>query len=427
MNSKGAWLDRLSVFLEQASKMGLGIISSLFVARHLGPNTFGDLSVLLALATISGSLARLGLDGVLLKKISESQQETKSLLSSGFFLLLAASLINTIFLITYGALSGFDIKNIFALTLIGGSLFFQAFSVLDTKFILEGAARRGALVRTITSFAINGLKILGSLYGLDIIFFATLIPLETALIAIGYVTYTTARATRETLRRTEFNGDSAISLLASGWPLMITTMAVAMYGKLDQILLSHYHGAATTGIYSAATKIYESWIVIPYLLTTQHIPKLVHAKNIGNAALIAESAAMYRFNTWLSFIFCGSIAISSEKFVSMAYGSKYTETAKVLPIVMLSGIAATVISCNTRFLISINCEKQIAIRAISAMAFSVLLNFALIPSHGIHGAALANFAALIFSGFLMDLLPLRGNRELRSVKFEALTRIRQKT
>ena len=57
------------MFAEQILRMIAGLLVGIWVARYLGPEQFGVFSYAIAFAAIFGSIAKLGLDGIVVRDL----------------------------------------------------------------------------------------------------------------------------------------------------------------------------------------------------------------------------------------------------------------------------------------------------------------------------------------------------------------------
>ncbi len=64
-------LNILWLSLDKVFKLVVGLIVGMWVARYLGPSQWGELNYVLAFVTITATVAKLGMDGFLVKEILE--------------------------------------------------------------------------------------------------------------------------------------------------------------------------------------------------------------------------------------------------------------------------------------------------------------------------------------------------------------------
>ena len=61
-------------------------------------------------------------------------------------------------------------------------------------------------------------------------------------------------------------------LLKDSWALLLSSIAVVVYMKIDQIMLGQMVGDEAVGIYSAAVRVSEVWYFIPTTIVASVFP-----------------------------------------------------------------------------------------------------------------------------------------------------------
>src|SRR5579863_6987734 len=79
-------------------RMGVGVLVGLWVARYLGPQRFGQLNYAIALTSVFGAIANLGIDSVVIRELVKFPERRDSLLGSAFVLKLMGACL-TLFVV----------------------------------------------------------------------------------------------------------------------------------------------------------------------------------------------------------------------------------------------------------------------------------------------------------------------------------------
>ncbi|HTB33453.1 MAG TPA: flippase, partial [bacterium] len=79
-------LNAFWIYVDKASRLVIGLVVGLWVARHLGPGDFGDLNYAQAFVGLVGILALFGLDTLTLRNLSERPQDERRILGTAFWL-----------------------------------------------------------------------------------------------------------------------------------------------------------------------------------------------------------------------------------------------------------------------------------------------------------------------------------------------------
>lgn len=81
------------LLIDKLSKLFPGIIIMALIARHLGPEEFGIWSYALALTTIIGSVAILGMDKLAVKEILHNEQKQGAIVATVILMRIVAGII----------------------------------------------------------------------------------------------------------------------------------------------------------------------------------------------------------------------------------------------------------------------------------------------------------------------------------------------
>lgn len=266
------WNDhQRSHFVNSASSVGMRAISGvarvgilLAIARIYGPESFGKLSLAIAIVEILRMFSDFGIDTVSIRRFTQTIPTQRAELLRwilGSKLLLAASFYGlaggTLFLLARGT---FEIY----LGLIAGlSIFFSnllgAFaSYLQSFFSMSRILRTTVLSSAVSvifaSFAIHAKA------SLLIVIIA--LPLADALNLVLFC------LTSELPLRLRFDFRQTLALLRESFPVGVTSALVILYFRLDTLFVFKFAGAVALGLYSACFRVIEPALMVPSCFST---------------------------------------------------------------------------------------------------------------------------------------------------------------
>ena len=76
----------------------------------------------------------------------------------------------------------------------------------------------------------------------------------------------------------QFNVNYLRSLILSTWPLLLSSVIVTTYMKVDQIMLKELLTVSDVGQYAAAVVLSESWYFVPTVIIASIFPKLMRKR-----------------------------------------------------------------------------------------------------------------------------------------------------
>jgi Polysaccharide biosynthesis protein. len=127
--SNTAWM-----FAEQILRMVAGFLVGVWVARYLGPEKFGLFSYALAFVAIFQGIAKLGLDGILVRDLVREPEKATVYLGTAFWLKLFGAVVTLLFIGLAIQFTGNDATANLYILIIASGLIFQSFEVIDFYF-----------------------------------------------------------------------------------------------------------------------------------------------------------------------------------------------------------------------------------------------------------------------------------------------------
>lgn len=191
-------------------------------------------------------------------------------------------------------------------------------------------------------------------------------------------------------------------ILVYGWKGHFGDLLFNIINRLDSYLVKFFLGAAFLGYYSVALVAEYLWI-IPMSLGMALFPK------VSSSVLKdkdKDTAAVCRNAVFLTFLAAVVFFIIAEPLVKLLFGPPFLPAVQPL-LILLPGIVSLSVTKTLKHYLSGTGRPQIATySAMVTILFCVILNLMLIPKMGIVGAALATtssyfiYAVIILIAFL---------------------------
>ena len=122
------------MFAEQLLRMFAGLLVGIWVARYLGPNQFGLFSYSIAFASIFSSIAKLGLDGVVVRDLVRYPSRRDLYMGTAFWLKLMGAGVMLAIMAFAVQLTSNDATTSLYIIIIASGTVFQSFEVVDFYF-----------------------------------------------------------------------------------------------------------------------------------------------------------------------------------------------------------------------------------------------------------------------------------------------------
>jgi len=269
---------------EQLVRMGVSLLVGVWVARYLGPEQYGLLNYAISLVALFGPLTLMSLNRIAVRDIVRDPANRNITLGTTFVLKLLGSLL-VLFLSVQivSILRPGDILACWLVAIIACGTVFKAFDVGDLWFQSQVQSKYSVWVR-ISSVVLSSITRLAFiLRNASVIAFAFAILLDALLTAIGLTAVYEFKGNNR-LRDLKFKLYRAKSLLRDGWAIIISSFAIAVQARIDQVMLGQMLGDEALGYYSVAIRLISVFGFIPIILSRSVAPAITTAKNTSETS-----------------------------------------------------------------------------------------------------------------------------------------------
>ncbi|NEQ38362.1 MAG: flippase [Okeania sp. SIO3I5] len=393
------------LYFDRIFGKGLALIISILVARYLGPTKLGSLSFALAIASLVGIVAKLGLDQLIVRDIVKEPENKDEILGTTFILKVFGGFISLF--LTVGVvflLRPQDRLTLWLAGIIAGGSIFLAFDVIEFWFESQVEskytviAKRGAYILT------SLITILLVQFEASLLPFAGIRTLEAILIGVGLVSMF---QTRHSLKAWRWNFKRGIALLKESWPLIFTSLAITIYMRVDTIMLWEITGDDSVGVYSAAVKISEAWYFIATSLVASVFPSIVKAKEVNEKLYYKKLQQLFNLMALIGYVIAIPMTFFSTPLVLLLYGPNYLDSGNILAVHIWAALFAFMGVVQIPWNITEGLTKLYLARTLVGMLSNVVLNIFLIPLYQGLGAAIATVISYAVSGFFANLFDPR--------------------
>ncbi|MEJ5263409.1 MAG: flippase [Ignavibacterium sp.] len=406
------------MFAEKIFRSLVAFFVGIYVARYLGPGQFGLLNYAISFAGLFTSFANLGMDSIVVRELVKSPEKKDEILGTVFRLRLIGSLV-TITLVSLTAfLTNEPTFNLLLIVIISSATVFQSFAIVEQFFQSKVQAKYNVIAQSSSFFVASILKILLVIFNQPLMYFAVVQSLEMVFLAVGY--YFVYTKNGFSITQWKFTKHLAKSLLKDSWPLVLSGVVIAIYMKIDQVMIKYFMSVKDVGYYAAAVKLCEAWYFVPMAVSTSVFPAIVNAKQTSEKLYINRLQKLYDFLAAISIAIAIPVTILSDFIINLLFGPVYQPAATVLTIYIWAGVATFLGVASSQYLISENLTKLAFYRTLIGMIVNVIMNLFLIPIYGINGAAVATLVSYSLATFSIGFTKKTANQfkmMLKSVFF----------
>jgi PST family polysaccharide transporter len=415
--SNTGWL-----FIDRILRLAIGFAVGVLVARYLGPDHFGVYATALALVTLFSTIATLGIDDLLVREILLNHSERYEILGTAFVLKLLGGCLSILFAVsTIRILRPQDELTHWLVAILSTGVIFQSFDVIEHWFHSQVQARFVVLAKS-TAFILSAAARAALVYlHAPLLAFAWAGAAELALGAATLVLVYVLR--REHLLCWRFAAQRARGLLLAGWPLLLSSIAIIVYMRIDQVMLRELAGEESAGIYAAATRLSEACYFIPIAIVSSTFPAILEARSRSETLYYHRLQRLFRLLFGLALAIVVPISIFATPIVHLTYGQRYLAAGPVLAIHIWAALFVFLGVGQSRWFIAENLPRLVLYRTALGALVNVVLNFLLIPTYAAVGAALATVVSYAMAAFLANALQPRTHQLFR-LQVKALVLVR---
>ncbi|MBS0030811.1 flippase [Chitinophaga sp. 2R12] len=377
---------------DKLSKLFPGILVLALLARHLGPQEFGIWSYAVALTTIIGTVAILGMDKIAVKELITGQSSQPVTVSTVIFMRIMAALCCMLISILIVVLTRPQQPVYLYCTFFSSfTILFQSFDVLDYFYQVKNSIRTVIIPKVSVFILFCLIKTILILLGGSLPAFLWVSVLEL-LVTYSIILWKYHRQ-YASAAFSKINFHLAARLLKQCSPLIYSSVLVVLFIKIDLLLLDYMSSATALGNYVVAARISELWYALPTVIATAMLPGLIRKKEENPAAYRESLETWIRLSCWLSIGIAVFITLSSPFIIGLLYGPAYVSAPRILRIHIWACIPVFIAAVVVQYLFVEGRYHLFVYGNAAGLLVNVAVNLWLIPAMAGTGAAIATVAA----------------------------------
>ncbi|GIL20968.1 MAG: flippase [Candidatus Jettenia sp.] len=390
------------LFIDKILRMGVGLFVGVWIARYLGPEQFGLYSYAIAFVSLFGAFATLGLDGIVVRDIVRYPSCKDEILGTAFILKLVGGMLT--FLLITGTiffLHPHDNLIHWLAGIIAFGMIFQSFDTIDFWFQSQVQSKYTVYAKNAAFLLIALLKVVLILIRAPLIAFAFAGLAEIIFSAVGLTIACKLYGYTPKIWWWSFSWGK--KLLRDSWPLILAGFSIAIYMKIDQVMLGEMVGHESVGIYSAAIRISEIWYFIPTAIVSSVFPSIIRARSVDEKLYYRRLQKLFSLMTALALTIAILMTFLSKTVIILFFGKSFEASGSILSIHIWASLFVFLGVAQSPWDLAENLTRLSLMRTIVGAIINIVLNFILIPLFSIIGAAIATIISYAFSAYISNL------------------------
>ena len=399
---KSNFLNNLSwTMIAQIVQVLAQMLIGMFVSRYLGTDNKGSLDYVAAFVSFGTSIVALGVSGVIVNELCDVKNNDGRILGTVMRLQFIVSIITMIAVV--GVIAGLTYyKNNDTMIIVlgaieGASLLFGNFLTLFFWFQAREKMKYVSALQLITQLIVVLYKAVIIICKCSVVYFAFAKLLESIVTAILY--YVVFR--KYCKEKLAFDKQIGRKIITRSAPFLIADVMILLYQTMDKMMLGSMIDMTSVAYYSAATTIAAMWSVIPTAFLNVIRPKVMSSNTKDRKLYEKRMTETFTGLIYSAIPYSVIITIIGKYVIWLLYGKDFIPGNSALKIVVWYCAFSYIGGGRSIYLICEDKNKYATIFCIWGAIINAVLNWFLIPSYGINGAAFATLLTQIFANVII--------------------------
>lgn len=379
----------------------LSFATSILLARYLGRELMGEYGAIYSYLSLYGFLATFGLDQILAREVSLRRTEAAQIFHTGSLVALGFAAIGALFASFFAPFFGYT----------GAMRWLIAVAAIDLLIlppmrfpgiIFQVDMRQWYMVATGLLRQLLWLVALVLLATGKAAFYQVIVARTLCGVAEAVLVVAFSRRGHFLEGPRRFIREDAGNMLRDALPLVMSSIAVGIYHRIDQVMLHNMTGDRTLGPYVIAVQLIEILSVLPVVLISSLFPILVRTAS-DEPRFNHYLSISYRLLLLVVFGACAIITPIAAPMIRLLYGEAFLPTASLLVVLVWSEVPVFFGVVISNAIVARGLQRYLPLSTVVGAVINILLNLALIPRYGALGASWATVVSYCVAGMLMFL------------------------
>ncbi|MBR2903445.1 MAG: flippase, partial [Clostridia bacterium] len=388
---------RYHIALATVISLVVGVLS----ARYLGPSNYGTLNYTLSFVTFFVSVATLGMDSLIVKKLVESPDREGEYLGSCMLLRFISSVLSTLVigLVVFVLNPSEPIKVTLAL-IQSLQLIFRSGHLFEGWFQRHLKSKYVAIAKMVASVVVSGYKIFLLITAKDIVWFAFANVMLEGICVLIFASFYKAEKGQRLVAKISTGKE----VFSQSYHFILSGLMVAIYTQMDKIMIGSILTDAAVGLYTTALTICAMWIFVPTAIINSYQVRIYELKKEGKEEeYLDRLKRLYGVIIWLCLIVSAIVTVFADLGVHILYGEEYAGASGVLKIAIWSEVFSMIGVARGIWIVNEGKQKYVKYYLLFGALINLVLNATMIPWIGIYGAALATLITQIVTSVVSPL------------------------
>lgn len=378
----------------------LGLVSVAIMTRYLGADGFGEYTIIMTFLSFFAVVADFGLTLVTVQMISRPGANENIIINNLFTLRLVSGLIFLSLAPIVALFFPYNQAVKIGIAIAAASFLFSALNqILVGLFQKKLRLDKVSLAEVTGRISLLFLVIAAAYYNYG------LLGMLLATIAASFVSFVLHFWYSRLYVKIKLAFDFVLwkNIIAKSWPLAITIFFNLLYLRADILILSLIKTQTEVGIYGAAYKVIDVLASLPFVFAGIILPILTASWEKGDQMSFKKVLQKsFDLMVVLAIPMMVGTEIFANKIMTLVAGNEFSESGKVLKILVLAAVLIFLACMFSHAIIAIDKQKKIIWVYVFTSITALIGYLWFIPRYSYIGAAWVTIyaEAVIFLGAL---------------------------
>lgn len=388
-----------------------GLVITMLTTRYLGPSNYGLISYAASITSFMIPVMQLGLRNTLVQEIVNDPESEGTILGTSLVMNLISAVFCIIGIFTFTLIANRgETTTIIVCLLYSTNLIFQALEMIQYWFQAKLLSKYQAVTSLISYVIVSAYKTYLLITGKDIYWFAISYAIDYMLISFALI----ALYRKLGGGKFRFSHSTAKQLFSKSHYFIVSSLMVTIFAQTDRIMLKLMIDNVATGLYSAAVSCAGMTSFVFSAIIDSARPGIFESKQVSDHLFEIRLKVLYGTVIYLSLAQSAVFTIFARQIILIIYGYDYLGAVSALQFVVWYTTFSYLGSVRNIWILAEGQQKYLWIVNLSGASLNVLLNYVLIPYHGIMGASFASLVTQIFTNVIIGFIirPIRENNRI---------------
>lgn len=385
--------NSLWVLLEKVIRLSVVFLFFSLVSQKLSVYDFGIFSLSQTVVTLIIGIVAFGFDNVLIKDFSSSQRINEYFSTAMIFRLAISIFAISLFCLVMIFMNyGFIYKLVFMASSLSiifqtQTIYYSYYQAVSKSIVITKTSIAALIISSIIKLAII-------YYELGIVYYALSFSLDY-LFSFLFI-YFISKKNGLLLKVSLFEFDVLKKLINQSYPVLVSTIIVMIYTRIDQFMIAKYLSIEDVAKFSVAVRISDAYMFIPMAIAASFFPMV--SKDPSSSSI----QKYFNITHLVTVVSALMVIVMLPLVIGTFFGVRYHESIQVANIIVIANVISALGFVSSNILIIRNISYLRIYRAIYGLIINVALNIILIPKFGIIGAAYSSLFSQIIAAWIAN-------------------------